>query len=171
MRLLKAQRIPNIEEVFPAPMQQDPKTGQMVPAKDFPPPPNPKLLDVQIKQKKVELEEKKLQVQLQDEVKETQAHIIEMEAHARQMLAEAKGAQLDPIIKLIYAQIEAQGKRRDHLVSMLDTMNDMAETFNDRTDQAAANAGVGGVAGQPANAAVPANARPNGGGGAAPVAH
>jgi chaperonin GroES len=171
MRLLKAQRIPNIEEVFPAPMQQDPKTGQMVPAKDFPPPPNPKLLDVQIKQKKVELEEKKLQVQLQDEVKETQAHIIEMEAHARQMLAEAKGAQLDPIIKLIYAQIEAQGKRRDHLVSMLDTMNDMAETFNDRTDQAAANAGVGGVAGQPANAAVPANARPNGGGGATPVAH
>jgi chaperonin GroES len=171
LRLLKAQKIPNIEEVFPAPMQQDPKTGQMQPAKDFPPPPNPKMLDLQLKGKKLELEQMKAKVELQLDVKETDAHILEMEANARKLIAEGKNAQMDPIIKLIYAQIEAAGKHRDHVVKILDTMNDMAETVNDRTDQAAANAGMGGMAGQPANAGVSANARPNGGGGAAPVAH
>jgi hypothetical protein len=171
LRFLKALRVPNIDEVYPAPMQQDPKTGQMVPAKDVPAAPNPKMLDVQLKEKKFELEKIETQIALQNDVKETNAHVIEMEAHAKSLLAQAKGSEMEPIIKLIYAQIESAGKHKDHVAKMLDLMNDMAGTVNERANQDQANAGMAGMAGPAGNAAVSQNARPNGGGGAGGLAH
>lgn len=164
LRLLKAWKVPNIEEIYPQPMMQDPKTGQQVPAPDIPPPPNAKLLDVQVKEKKLQIEMLDTMATLQLEVKESAARVDKLRAEALKLAAEAKGLQVEPLIKLIYAQIESEGNRRDHLLKRIEVINDTLETMNGIVGQGgdSAHPGMGGMAGSPANAGVSQGARPNG---------
>ena len=127
LRALKARNIPNIEEIFPPPMTQGPD-GKPVPSKDFPPPgPDPKMLEVQIKQaaqhlKEVEFQaaQREKQVTLQMELFKTQAQIADLQASASLKLSQSKGAEVDPQIKLLYAEIESQGNKRQHILDLLD---------------------------------------------------
>jgi len=127
LRALRARNIPNIEEIFPPPMTQGPD-GKPIPSKDFPPPgPDPKMLDVQIKAaaqhlKEVEFQaaQREKQVTLQMELFKTQAQIAQMQADASLKLSQAKGAEVDPQIKLLYAEIESQGNKRQHILDLLD---------------------------------------------------
>ncbi len=127
LRWLKAMQIPDIEQIYPQPMQQGPQ-GQMVPAQDFPPPgPDAKMLEVQIKAQAQKLKEAEFQqgmregaIRLQMEIQESFAKTIELQAKATLETSQAKGADVDPAIKLIYAEIEAQGAKRGHLLDLLD---------------------------------------------------
>lgn len=126
-RLYKAMRIPDIEQILPQPMTQGPD-GKPVPAADFPPPgPDPKMLEVQIKEKAQQLKEmefqagqRELQINLQIKIAEAQAKIADLQADAILKTSQAKSAEADPAIKLIYAEIELQGQHRNHLQAMLD---------------------------------------------------
>jgi hypothetical protein len=127
LRALKARNIPNIEEIFPPPMTQGPD-GKPVPSKDFPPPgPDPKMLEVQIKAGELQLKQQRLQADLQQEritlqmdLFETQAKIADLQASASLKLSQSKGAEVDPQIKLLYAEIESQGNKRQHILDLLD---------------------------------------------------
>lgn len=125
-RLLLSMKVPDIERVMPQPMGQDGR-----PAPDFAPPPNPKMLEIQIKEGKLQLEmatfqaeqmEKK--VRIMGEVQKTQAEIVELYARADKHMAEAGAARSDPAIKLIYAQIEAAGQRQNFLLGLIDSVID-----------------------------------------------
>ena len=160
LRALRARNIPNIEEIFPPPMTQGPD-GKPIPSKDFPPPgPDPKMLDVQIKAaaqhlKEVEFQaaQREKQVTLQMELFKTQAQIAQMQADASLKLSQAKGAEVDPQIKLLYAEIESQGNKRQHILDLLDIITrnlgakdgESKRSGNGAMETAGANAVAGGL--------------------------
>jgi len=127
LRTLKARNIPDIEQIFPPPMTQGPD-GKPVPANDFPPPgPDAKMLEVQVKMAAQKLKETEFQadmmerkITLQAELFKTAAEINKLEAEAALAASQAKGAEVDPAIKLIYAQIEASGNHKQHILDLLD---------------------------------------------------
>jgi chaperonin GroES len=169
-RLLKAMKVPNIEEVYPEP--KDPQSGKPMP--DYPPPPNPKLLAVQQKQAELQLKAKQFeadQVQMKIdtllEAQESQARIAKMIAETEKIKAEAKGAAAEPLIKMLYAQIESEGKHRDQLLKFAELIDKKMERMNGASgdgDKAGGDAGVAGLEGSPANAGVPSVPRSNGAG-------
>jgi chaperonin GroES len=171
LRLLKAMRVPNIEEVYPAP--KDPQSGKELP--DYPPPPNPKLLAVQQKQGELQLkqqefaaEQRKDQTRLLLEVRESMAKVDEMKAMTAKLLAEADAAKAEPIIKMIYAQIESEGKKQDSLLKAVELIDKRMESMNGagKGGDSAAQPDTG-MAGAEGGAAVPALlgvAKPNGAG-------
>ena len=78
-------------------------------------------------------------------------------------LAEAKGAEAEPAIKLIYAQIEAEGKHRDRVLKIIEMMNSSMENRNGKSDgEAGSDGGVADVAGASANAGVLGAPKANG---------
>lgn len=162
LRLYKAMRIPDIAQILPQPMTQGPD-GKPVPAPDFPPPgPDPKMLEVQIKEKAQQLKEmefqakqQQMQIELQMAVGESQAKINELYAKAALELSQAKSTEADPAIKLIYADIEAQGQHMNHLQRMLDIVT---KNLGEKKDgESAGNGGsrVAGMATSAANAEIP----------------
>lgn len=167
VRLLKAQRVPNIDEVYPPPMTQGPD-GKPAPAPDVQMPPNPKLLEAQRKMAETQLKEKQFQANAAEQkfyamidANESTARIAKLNAEVVKLTQEAKGAQVDPIIKMIYAMIESEGKRQDRVLKyaemMTELMNGPRGASADRGEP-----GMAGMAGSPANAIVPGVARPNG---------
>jgi chaperonin GroES len=135
-RLVKAMKVSNPEEVLPPPMEQGPN-GQPQPAKDFPPMPNPKMIHAQVEQADQQLRQKQfmsdqmeLKINLQMELEHSTAEINKFNAQATKLLAEAKGAEVEPQIKLIYAQIEAEGKHRDHIMKLIEIMGKGMEKAN-----------------------------------------
>jgi hypothetical protein len=170
LRLLKAQRVSNIEEVYPAPTMQGPD-GKSQPAADFPPPPNPKLMALQLKQSEFELKKNEFMAEQQQakaealqEANESMARIMKMQAETAKLLAEAKGAETEPVIKMLFASIEAEGKHKDRMLAFAEMISKRMESANvaGRSGGDSGNAGMGGMAGSPANAGVPAMARTNG---------
>lgn len=162
LRWLKAMRVPDIEQIYPQPMTQGPN-GQPMPAKDFPPPgPDAKMLEVQIKQQAQQLKEmefqaaqRELQIKLQIEIAATQAKNMDLEADARLKMAQAGAAQADPIIKMIYADIERNGQHLNHLQSLLDIITKNLGEKKDGESAGNGGAGVARVATSLANAAIP----------------
>ena len=164
-RLYRAMMVPNIEEFFPQPMTKGPD-GKPVPAPDFPPPgPDPKMLEVQIKEKAQQLKElefqfsqKQWQADIQIQLAETEAKIADLQASATLKASQAKSAEADPAIKLIFAEIEWQGQHKQHLQSMLDILTKNIGAKKDesgsdskrptvvRVEAAPQNAGVLGLA-------------------------
>src|SRR6185369_1741337 len=169
LRLLKAMNIPDIEEVFPQPMTQG-QDGQMVPAQDFPPPgPDPKMLEVQIKMQAQQLKQAEFQaglqekrVRLQADLYTTVAKIADLQADAALKASQAKGAEVDPAIKLIYAEIEAQGSKRQHLLDLLDIVTRNLGEKDDKGGNGLDRAGMAGLAAVGANAGVPVPVAPVG---------
>jgi hypothetical protein len=167
LRLLRAMKVPNIEEIYPQPMAPDPQTGQMKPLPDYPPPPNPKLEDVKLKAQKFQAEQQEKRAQLLMDAEELQARIDEMRANTLKLTAEAKGIAVEPFIKLLYAHIEADSKRKDRLLEQVKTINATLETMNgifagESADSA--HTGMAAMAGPQPNPSLAAPARPNGAG-------
>lgn len=175
LRLYTAMRVPDIEKVLPHPMAPgqpgpDGKPGQPQPIPDFPPPPNPKMMEVEVKQGLLKLKEQEFQaeqmaakIELQQSMLESQAHIAEMYAKASKLLAEAKGAEVEPQIKLIYAQIEAQSKHQDqikHLMDILDKNVERTMKYAAESGSENSGAGMGGLGAGSSNAAIPGMAPP-----------
>ena len=135
-RLYRAMMIPDIEQVFPQPMTQGPD-GKPVPAADFPPPgPDAKMLEVKVKEAAQKLDEQQFQfdaqmeqqnqkyeqMRLQMELLKTDAEISKLQADAALAAAQTTSAEADPAIKLIYAEIESAGAKRQHLIDLLDVV-------------------------------------------------
>lgn len=162
LRLYRVMKVPDIEQIMPAPMQQGPN-GQMVPAKDFPPPgPDPKMLEVQIKEKAQQLKElefqagqRELQIKLQIDIATAQAKIADLQADAVLKTSQAKSAEADPAIKLIYAEIELQGQHKQHLQSMLDILTKNLGAKKDGESTGNDGNGVARMAAASAYASVP----------------
>ncbi len=170
LRLLKARKTNNINEIYPQPMTQGPD-GKPQPAQDFPPPPDPKMLEIQIKQSAQQLEQQKFMVEsqetkikLQGELMQVQAKVLNLQAQAQLFVAQAKSAEMEPEIKLIYAEIEQGQSRSEHLLRLLDLFDGSSHANADRKAgliQEAMNAsgksggnGVGGMEKPPQNPAI-----------------
>jgi hypothetical protein len=133
LRFLKSMSIPEIDQILPPPMTQGPD-GKPAPAQDYPPPPNPKMMEIQIKQQAQQLEQQQFmseqmqsKIELQMEVQETMAKIQNLQAQAAEHLANAENARTDPAIKLLYAQIEAEGMHKDRLVKIVDVISNLIQ--------------------------------------------
>lgn len=168
LRLYKAMQVPGIDEIMPPPTTQGPD-GKPQPAADFPPMPNPKMMEIQVKQAQQQLKEKEFQshmmemkITLQLEAQETAANINKLNAQATKLLAEAKGAEVEPQIKMIFASIEAEGKRQERVLKLVDTISTHMQEPKNGSGASGSNAGTGmaRVEAPPANAAVPQVAVP-----------
>lgn len=126
LRAYKAMKIPNISQILEPPMQPDAQ-GKPQPAKDYPAPPNPKLLDIQVKQAAqklketefhVEQGEKKLRVQAFME--KNNAEIARLYAQAEKFTADAKGVTDGHMIELINAKIAALKGSNEQMLTLFD---------------------------------------------------
>ena len=163
-RLYQAMQIPNIDEIMPPPQTQGPPGPDgkptMQPAADFPPMPNPKMMDAQLRQKQFELEvaqfkadRQDAQIQLQLEVQSNQAEIMKLYAQAEKALAEAKGVATQDQINLINAQIQAVKLRNEGLLKALAIIQKDMEHSREHRDE---GKGLGGMGAGAANGAIPA---------------
>jgi chaperonin GroES len=125
-RLYKAMQIEFIDEILPPPMMPGPD-GQPKPAPDFPPPPNPKMMDAQLKQQEFQFAVKQWQAERQDQaielrmlVTKNQAEIMKLYAQAEKALAEAKGVDTEHQIQLINARIGALKEHNDDLLKLIE---------------------------------------------------
>ncbi len=126
-RWLKAMKVQDVDAVYP-PLPPDPQTGQ--PMQDFPPPPpDPKMIQAQVAQGKLELDKMEFQaeqmqarIELMLEVQERGAKIINLQSQATLYQAQAKSEEMEPAIKLIYAQIESEASKRDQALRLIDTL-------------------------------------------------
>ncbi len=165
----KAMKIPGFEDIYPQPMTQGPD-GKPVPAPDIQMPPNPKMIEAQIKQADQQLREKKFQsdqmemkITLQMEVQESQATVAKLNAQATNLLASAKTAESEPMIKMLFAQVEAENSKQDRMMKLVDTISRSMEKAN---GNAGTQPGMEAVAQPPANA--PVHPIPGGNGAGAP---
>jgi hypothetical protein len=153
LRLYKAMQIPNIDEIMPPPQQPGPPGPDgkptMQPAADFPPMPNPKMMDAQLKQKQFELqvaqfkaERQDAQIQLQLEVQSNQAEIMKLYAQAEKALAEAKGVATQDQINIINAQIQAVKLKNEGLLKALSIIQKDMEHQREHGNQGSGVAGM-----------------------------
>ena len=174
-RALEANGVQDIDKVFPPP-PVDPKNPQAMP--DLPSPPDPKMLEIQIKQGELQLKQQEQQVasmsaqiemkrmimEMQQEAAESQARVMELQAKATKELAEAKGVETGHMVGILQVEMQAEKLRSDKMLKMIDLMqghlegmakvgSDHAIKLMEKTD-AGSN---GSVAGSTGLAAAPAN--------------
>jgi hypothetical protein len=121
------------------------------------------MMDIQVKEGKLELEKKKWDeeqkirpAELVNEAKQAVARIDEMKAHTAEMLAQAGATKQDPIIKLLFASIEAAEKDKDRMLEAATSIGERMDRQDDKSQGGpAAGAGMGGMAPQPANPTSP----------------
>lgn len=162
-RMYKALKIPNINEILEPPTQPGPD-GQPQPAKDYPQPPNPKMLEVQVKQKAQELKEKEFQsgmmeqkIKLQGYVQKNQAEVVKLYEEAKKIQAETADVGNDHIVKLIYAKIEALNSANDSVMKMIDFVASQMPMGGGEPEGIPPGAQQGpGATGQPPSAMQPA---------------
>lgn len=156
---LKAMRMQNMDAKFP-PLGVDPQTGQ--PMQDFPPQPNLEMMKIELEKAKLGIEQQKLQIatfeaqvaqqeaqanvqiammELKEKALDLDKSIAETErlrAQAALYIAQAGSEQAEPYIKLLYAQIEDVAQKRNHMMSVLDTvMKTQTERLKIKADAAA----------------------------------
>ena len=159
LRWLKAMKVQDVQQIYP-PLPKDPQTGQQM--QDFPPPgPDPKMITAQATAQKVQLqgqdqqqeamrEQVKLRVDLMTQLQESSARVNQMNAQAQLFLAQAKEADAAPAIKMIYAQIESEGKNYAELLAMVKHVNDTITAHNQmRVDHSIAAMGPSGGSSSP----------------------
>jgi chaperonin GroES len=116
-RVLEARNITDIDEIFPvpAPAEGVPE-GALT---DIPSPPDPKMMEIQIKQGKLQLEQQAFQleqqrfaaemqndvIELQTGIQLKQAQIYELQAKATKELAEAKGVETGHMVGILQTQM------------------------------------------------------------------
>jgi len=150
-RWLKALRVPDIQKILPQPQTQG-QDGKPQPAADFPPPPNPKVMDAQLKLQEFELEKQKWElekqttvIELQGEVQHNQAEIMKMYAQAEKAMAEAKGIPMGHQIAIIEAQIGALKTKNEGLLKALAIMQKAMEKTNGQAGTASPAGRTGAV--------------------------
>lgn len=156
LRLYKAMQIPNIDEILPPPQQPGPpgpdgKPGAPQPASDFPPAPNPKMIEAQLKEKKFQLDVAQFQldkhmgsIELQEDVQKNQAEIMKLYAGAEALLAQAQGVDTGHQIALIEAQIGALKHHNEGLMKAIGIIQkDVEHRREHSTDGGAGLAAVG----------------------------
>jgi chaperonin GroES len=128
-RWLQAMRIPAIDEIFPPLPQGQP---------DLPSPPDPKLLQVQMKGQELQLKHQNLMGQLKLSMMEFQttaakikAEILELQARSVMELAQAKGVDQGHQIALIDAMIGAKKQSLDGVTQLIGTMTDHISTMRE----------------------------------------
>jgi chaperonin GroES len=176
LRWLKAMKVPNVDAIYPQPMTQGPD-GKPMPSPDFPPPPpDPKMITAQANAQKVQLQGQKQQAdmtqayaQLQMEIQESRAKVQNLLAQAQLYEAQAKTEVSEPIIKLIYAEIESEGSRSERMLRTADLLlTHVRETKANEADGAsdgkAIDTGGSGLETAGTNAAFLANPQGNGSG-------
>ena len=116
--LLEAYSVSNIDNLLP-----DPQGPMALPA----PGPDPKMLEIEIKQKAQALKEQEFQrdtqqlgVEIQMEIGESQARMQKLQAEAILILKEADSTEMDQQIALINAQIGAEKAYSDRLFKQAD---------------------------------------------------
>ncbi len=144
LRFYKAYKVPEIEQFMPPPQGAPGPDGKPTPAADFPSPPDPKMLEIQIKgqaqqldQQRFQADQMEMKITLQREVMETQAKVLNLQAQAQLYVAQSKATEMEPEIKLIYAQIESLGARNSHLLQLIDTVNNSMHQSMDRATNSA----------------------------------
>jgi chaperonin GroES len=168
LRAYKLQKIPNIDEIMPPPKGPDPKDPQkQIELPDFPPQPNVKMLEVQVKQKLQELKEKEFQAERQDTEIEMQVRILkemaeidELHAKAQKELSEAEGINTGHAIALINTEIAARKHGLDHMLGMLSLFKKKGASSGNGSQPIPAGAGVGSVEASKPDASVPASNPP-----------
>lgn len=158
--LLEAYKVPNID-YYLAPPTAPGKDGQPQPAEDYPPPQNPKMLEVQVKQQKLQIEAQRLKMEQQNYVMQLQqdgtkvaAEILELRARSILELAQAKGAEQGPQIAMIDALIGAKKAHMDGITARIDSMTKLMGAANDAGPSESPQAdgsGSGGMAQPPGN--------------------
>ncbi len=174
LRFLIAHKVSAIDEIYPQPMMPDPNDPtkkKQIPAPDVQAPPNPKMMEVQVKLQAVALKEKDLQVKGMDmklkhliQAHESEARINLMRAQAAKAIAEGKVAETDPLIKLIHESIESEEAHRNRALELADQMTDMIGDIYGGGGAAGRDSGNAGVGAQPAGQSVSAVAKGNGAG-------
>jgi chaperonin GroES len=150
---LRVNKVPNADEFLPAPKkpdQQDPK--KMVPADDYPPPPNPKMMAAQLEQQKFQYEQvrdkterQERVLELQGKMKKNHAEIIKLMAQAQKAMAEAKGVDVDQQLKAIELHIKTLEAGNDDIMQLIEIMQkgsgNGGDSGNDGSGMAAMGAG------------------------------
>lgn len=131
LQWLKARKTPNIDVIYPAPVDDK---GQ--PAADYPSPPDPKMLDVQIKEKRLQLDtmtaQNEMQIEIQNaqrEMGESQAKIVLLRAQALQAQAEAGAVNQGHAVGAMQVQLQAEELHQAKLQMYLDRMNRMHDNI------------------------------------------
>lgn len=156
-RVLESRRVPAIDEVFPPPPpNQDGTPG------DLPSPPDPKMLEIQVKQGQLKLDQIEFQassklelMELQGKLQEMAAHTQELQAQAIKFLADAKSAGEGQEIALLNTAIGAYKHRMDSILGWVDhlltahkqTTEASSATPSGSTDNASGEGAMGGVPG------------------------
>ena len=168
LRAYKLQKVPNIDEIMPQPMGPDPKDPEkQVPLPDFPPQPNVKMLEVQVKQKLAELKEKQFQAERQDqeinaqiEILKEMAQIDELHAKAAKELSEAKGIDTGHAIALINTEIAARKHGLDSMLKMLTIFKGKGSSDGSGSESKPDGIGMDRMEASKPDASVPASGAP-----------
>jgi biopolymer transport protein ExbD len=125
LQSLRSRKIKNLDKLYPPPM--DPKTQQPLP--DYPSPPDPKMLEVQVKQQAGQLAAQKLQfdiqtqqTELQAEMQLNQAKIVELHAKATLEMAEAQATQQGHAVGAMQVQLQAAELRQKQMQARSDQL-------------------------------------------------
>lgn len=164
LRAYKLKKVPNIDEIMPPPKGPDPKDpSKEIDLPDFPPQPNVKMLEVQVKQAAQKLKETEFQadqqekkINMQVEIMHELAEIDLLHAKATEALKNAEGVDTGHQIALINAEIAARKHGLDGMLKMLDIFKSSPskEQSNGGGSEAKPNgAGMGSMAANGADGA------------------
>jgi len=113
--------VENLDKIYPDPKGKD----------AIQPPPNPAMMELEIKNNKLQLEKQKLQMDgqikaanLMAKVREVQAKILKYEAEALKITAEAQGIDKDRMLAAIQIAINAENAHRDDLIDVAKLLMD-----------------------------------------------
>lgn len=140
-RALEANNVQDIDKVFPVPAA-DPQNPNAQP--DLPSPPDPKMLELQIKQGELQVKQKKQQsdamsaqieikkmiIEMQQSASESQAKIMELQAKATLELAQAKGVETGHMVGMLQVEMQAEKQRSDRILSMIDSLTGHLQTMS-----------------------------------------
>lgn len=149
-RYLEAWQIPNIEQVMP-----DPKGPNAIPQ-----PPNPKMLEVQVKMQQVKLKEMQLQTdmkfriaQLLQDMDLNSAKIVELEAKASLEAAKGDAAKLGQVVEMLNVELGARKLKQDGMLESVKILHEIAKGMRETTNAAGVDEGnVGPVDKAPGDA-------------------
>lgn len=147
IRAYKAMAVPNIDQIVPPPKDKD---GKDLP--DFPPAPNVKMMEVQIKEKDQQLKEKRFHVEQMEivsnvrmDVDRNEAEIIKLYAQAQKFAAEAGGVDTGHQIELIKVKISALKDHNTSLLKYIELVQKSMEKSNAATASGGQDSGDGGA--------------------------
>lgn len=172
-RVLEALGTPAIDEIFPRPQTAPQQPGAQPPQgpqpePDIQPPPNAKMLDVQLKMKQQQLDEadRKIQrkmdmMELQQAGQLIQGKVTELHAKAMKEVAEAKAAGREADLKAIELEIRMQEARSEGYFRAMEILQKEFENDAKRSDSNSTGSGDSGLAAASGNQGAPGAPAPS----------